>query len=165
MNFISFTSIPLVLLSRVNTADYLIPELLAIDAISGPLLIEKLRKITALKGCSFVQCLWGIVSVVLHARLLGKAGADIVGSETSTLTIEDASNQSSQQWRPLNVHEIEAVCLSEDIDLRLAGLAALTASQVLICLLYPRLVILLRKQSIPCLHSSWKYSVRLCHTV
>jgi hypothetical protein len=99
-----------------------------IDAISGPLLIEKLRKVAAQKGCSFVQSLWGIVSVVLHARLLGKAGGDISDSDTAVLmtTAEDPS----RHWRPLNVHEIEAVCLSEDIDLRLAGLAALTASQV-----------------------------------
>jgi hypothetical protein len=125
------------LLRRVNTADYIIPELLVIDAISGPLLIEKLRKVATLKGCSFVQALWGIVSVVLHARLLGKAGGDISDSDTTVLTTpEDAnshsinSSQQPHQWRPLSVHEIEAVCLSEDIDLRLAGLAALTASQV-----------------------------------
>jgi hypothetical protein len=97
---------------RINTADYIIPEVLAIDPNSGPLLIEKIRKVIKAKSCPFVQSLWGIVSVVLHARLLGKCGGDIISTEGYLLTEpDDAMSSHQHHWRPLTTEEIEAVCL------------------------------------------------------
>jgi hypothetical protein len=104
---------------RINTADYIIPEILAIDINAGPLLIEKIRQVTKLKSCSFVQSLWGIVSVVLHARVLGKSGGDIIPSESYLLTEPDEPNTGSlhqHHWRPLIAEEIEAVCLRLTTD-------------------------------------------------
>lgn len=97
---------------RINTADYIIPELLGIDPGAGPLLIEKIRKVSKEKSCNFIQSMWGIVSVVLHSRLLGKNGGDIIESETYLLTEADESaTQHRHHWRPLTMNEAESVCL------------------------------------------------------
>lgn len=86
--------------------------MLSIDPVAGPLLIEKIRKVAKEISCNFVQTLWGIVSVVLHARLLGKNGGDIIESETYLLTdTEESATQHRHHWRPLTALEAEAVCL------------------------------------------------------
>lgn len=114
---------------RINTADYIIPEILTTDIEAGPLLIEKIRKIADINSTPFAQKLWGIISVVLHARLLGKSGGKVSHSHDYELTDLETPQSHKHHWRPLTIEELESVCLSEDIDLRLAGLAVLTASQ------------------------------------
>lgn len=97
--------------------------------------------------------MWGIVSVVLHARLLTKSGGDIVSESGVVVEVDEVFGAPTMPaklvYRPVTVHELEWVCLrsgtielgtllinlcdhlfSNDIDLRLLGLTVLTASQV-----------------------------------
>jgi hypothetical protein len=103
-----------------------------IDPDFGPLVIEEIRNECegAIASIPTEHKLWGIVSVVLHARLLTKSGGDIASSDGSVVEVYGApANPAKLSYRPVTAKELEWVCLSNDIDLRLLGLTVLTASQ------------------------------------
>ena len=62
--------------------------------------------------------LWGLVQVCLHARLLTAPGKEII------ISVNNGSLDPS-----LTCEEVTGACTSDDVDLRLAALTLLTASQ------------------------------------
>ena len=109
---------------RRNTADYLLPEILKVDSSSGPFIMACTRRLFGLSSSIFHSaisdeskrelCLWGLVNVFLHARLLG-----VSGSVISDSTIDNEG---------ISADELQEAALCANDDVRLCALTALTAS-------------------------------------
>ena len=98
-------------LLRTNAADYLCPELFKIDSDFGPLMIEEIRQLSDESRVEHI--LWGVVSVVLHARLLSKSGGDVIASGAVDVkeTYGSPPPPGKLRYRPLTTEELELVCL------------------------------------------------------
>ena len=87
---------------------------MAIDSDFAPLVIDEIRNECANSRATAEEKLWGIVSVVLHARLLTKSGSDIVadaGPVEVGETYGNPDNPAKISYYPLSAQELEWVCL------------------------------------------------------
>ena len=104
---------------RVHIADYLLPELLKVDATCVPYMVQHIRSLEeAGQGSAELHGkLWGMVNFTLQARLNG-----LVGQATCTAGTETESGNG------ITEQELVLACVSADNELRLVALTALVAS-------------------------------------
>lgn len=94
---------------RINSVDYLIPEVLRLDSNCGFLMMENIRKVTD-KNLQ----LWGLVNVCTYCRLNGLNGQEVVQEKLgSNLTCD----------------ELIESCISDDDELRLRAINLISTSQ------------------------------------
>ena len=143
---------------RLNGNDYLLQELMKLDPEGcGPSLMNEIRGLGA--GVAPEHRLWGLISVALQARLLSRHGGEIdFGPDaiTAPLSTREKSKHRrgelknekddvvvpvvappAMQYTPLRASEVQQACLSDDVNLRLAGLTLLVASQRTVAPLHP----------------------------
>ena len=142
---------------RLNGNDYLLQELMKLDPDGcGPSLINEIRNLGP--HVHSEHRLWGLVSVALQARLLSKHGGEIdfgvdiltspfsareksksrrSGSEKEEKTKEEIPSLPPMKYSALKASEVRQACLSDDVNLRLASLTLLVASQRTVAPLHP----------------------------
>lgn len=143
---------------RLNGNDYLLQELMKLDPDGcGPSLINEIRGLGA--AVAPEHRLWGLISVALQARLLSRHGGEIDFGPTATITPFSSREKSrsrrddtkkknekddvavktppAMQYMSLRASEVQQACLSDDVNLRLAGLTLLVASQRTVAPLHP----------------------------
>ena len=138
---------------RLNGNDYLLQELMKFDPDGcGPSLINGIRNLSSQHSAE--HRLWGVISVALQARLLSRRGGEIdfgtasagvhfplKATSNSKRSWQDSTTSKSQpediEYLPLQSHEVEEACFSQDVDLRLAGLTVLVASQKTVAPMHP----------------------------
>lgn len=138
---------------RLNGNDYLLQELMKLDPDGcGPSLINAIR---GLGNIAPEHRLWGLISVALQARLLSRHGGEIdfgPNAETATPSMREKSRSrrgdadkddvvvkapAAMKYISLLASEVRQACLSDDVNLRLAGLTLLVASQRTVAPLHP----------------------------
>ena len=146
---------------RLNGNDYLLQELMKLDPDGcGPSLINGIRDLSSQHSAE--HRLWGVISVALQARLLSRRGGEIdfgtacagvhyplKATSNSKRSWQDSTTSKAQpediKYLPLQSHEVEEACFSQDVDLRLAGLTVLVASQKTVAPMHPLEMELLKK--------------------
>lgn len=146
---------------RCNATDYLVPEMLALDPSCGSYLIDTIRSFgigpdwtgdKVLAGTDDREWLlqlrlWGIINIVLQARLLAVPGREVTPPTTPEIVTlvmsqswmgaggevivwpKPAASASMQAVGPLQTYELCWACMSNDEITRLLALTLLTASQ------------------------------------
>eukprot|EP01038_Epipyxis_sp_PR26KG_P010809 gene10809-14510_t len=97
--------------TRVNTCDYIVPEILKLDPNCVPFIISSLRDLTNHTNVAGVQ--WGYVSVLMHGRAIGVIGCEI--------SIENSAERVTKE-------DLTSCCVSSDAEIRLMALTVLTVS-------------------------------------
>ena len=116
---------------RLYIADYLLKELFRVDRLCVPAMLQYIRDHIYRKGegsdrqlIDGSHQLWGIMNVILHARLLGMSGVETVLEESR---VGDSSSSSSGVVT-VTANEFILSCISADSELRLVSLTALIAT-------------------------------------
>ena len=112
---------------RLNSADYIISEVMKLDKTSALPLINAIRKATTDINGDVVQDeykLWAIVNIVLQTRLLSLEGKEIKIDLDYPKLVELKIHASGN----LTYSELLYACTCADTDLRLAALCLITSS-------------------------------------
>jgi hypothetical protein len=100
---------------RITAADYLVTEMLSVDPLCGPHILACIRSLVD-DDFSPTYKLFGMVTVVLQCRLLNLPGQEIIITPSGSVS-------------GLQLSELRAGCVDEDVDLRLGSLFLIVASQ------------------------------------
>jgi hypothetical protein len=143
---------------KSNSVDYLIPEVLSVDPLCAPRLIELVRTLKITSRWANEIRLYAIISIVLQCRILGVVGKDIVediihvdsnevgqaaaGSKSCVTVMlgqivrSDASDNFDTSKipkylalsGPLRSSELIWACLSDNVDVRMSAFTLITTT-------------------------------------